>query len=334
MTRKNTGPSFSTIPRQNTDNDPARGVDLSVVIPLLNEEESLELLYTRVTEVLLSLDKTYEIIFVDDGGTDGSFAILEELHRKDNNIKVIQFRRNFGKSAALAAGFSEAEGGIIVTMDADLQDDPREIPRFLSKIEEGYDLVSGWKFPRRDPLSKTIPSKLFNLATRVVTGLKLHDSNCGFKAYRSEVVRQLEIYGGLHRYIAALAHWRGFRVGEIEVQHHPRQFGESKFGLARFSKGFFDLITALFLTQYVRRPLHLFGWFGVFSLAGGMLINIYLAVLWFTGHRPIGDRPLLMLGVLLVILGGQFFSFGLLAEMVTNILSSTTDDYSIRRKLL
>ncbi len=308
-------------------------MDLSVVVPLLNEEQNLLPLHAQLHSVLSALDRSFEIIFIDDGSTDDSFTILEKLHRESDHVKVLQFRRNFGRSAALSAGFSVAQGDVVITMDADLQDDPHEIPRFLSKLDEGYDLVSGWKHPRRDPLSKTVPSKLFNFVTRRITGVNLHDFNCGFKAYRNGVVRELEIYGELHRYILVLAHWKGYRIAEIKIHHHPRRFGRSKFGLNRFSRGFFDIVTVFFLTQYTRRPLHLFGWFGSLSFFAGLLINAYLTVLWLTGYRPIGNRPLLMLGVLLLIIGVQFFSLGLLAELITKALP-TSQDYSVRKKLL
>ncbi len=308
-------------------------MDLSVVVPLLNEEQNLLPLHAQLHSVLSALDRSFEIIFIDDGSTDDSFTILEKLHRESDHVKVLQFRRNFGRSAALSAGFSVAQGDVVITMDADLQDDPHEIPRFLSKLDEGYDLVSGWKHPRRDPLSKNVPSKLFNFVTRRITGVNLHDFNCGFKAYRNGVVRELEIYGELHRYILVLAHWKGYRIAEIKIHHHPRRFGRSKFGLNRFSRGFFDIVTVFFLTQYTRRPLHLFGWFGSLSFFAGLLINAYLTVLWLTGYRPIGNRPLLMLGVLLLIIGVQFFSLGLLAELITKA-SPTSQDYSVRKKLL
>lgn len=312
----------------------SNSLDLSLVIPLYDEEQSLRPLYARLSEILSDLDQSYEIIFIDDGSTDGSFAVLEELHEADDHVKVLGFRRNFGKSAALSAGFRQAVGEIIITMDADLQDDPEEIPHFLAAIAKGYDLVSGWKHPRQDPLSKKLPSWLFNWATRKLTGVRLHDFNCGFKAYRHEVVDEISIYGELYRYIAVLAHWRGFRVTEIKVRHHPRPFGRSKYGLSRFGRGFFDLITVFFLTQYTRRPLHLFGWLGMLSFSAGMVINFYLTILWFMGNRPIGNRPLLSLGVLLVVIGVQFVSFGLLAELIAKVSSSTDGDYSIGRKLL
>lgn len=307
--------------------------DISVIIPVYNEVESLRPLYQSATSVLRGLGHSYELLFIDDGSTDGSFDLLAELHAQDPLVQVIQFRRNFGKAAALSAGFAEARGDIVITMDADLQDDPQEIPRLLDKLAEGFDLVSGWKSPRRDPLTKTLPSWLFNWVTSMLSGIRLHDFNCGFKAYRREVVKEIHFYGELYRYIPVLAHWRGFQVTEVPVHHHHRRFGRSKFGTARFSRGFFDLITILYLTQYTRRPLHLFGWFGTLSFAAGVLINLYLTVLWFLGERPIGNRPLLTLGVLLMIIGIQFISFGLLAEMLISVSGKDVQDYSIKRRL-
>ncbi len=302
---------------------------VSLVIPVYNEAESLGPLYEEIVRAMSPLGREYEVIFVDDGSTDGSWEVIRGLVEGDTRVKGIRFRRNFGKAAALTAGFRAARGRYVVTLDADLQDDPAEIPRFLAKLEEGWDVVSGWKFPRRDPWTKTVPSRVFNWVTRTLTGVHLHDFNCGFKAYRSEVVREVRIYGMLYRYIAVLAHWRGFRVTEIKVHHRPRRYGRSKFGVGRFAVGFFDLITVLFLTQYTWRPLHLFGSLGLTSLALGTVINLYLTFLWFTGHRPIGNRPLLTLGVLLMIIGVQFISFGLLGEMIAH-MAPRDDAYAVR----
>ncbi len=307
-------------------------MDLSLVIPVYNEEESLTQLHREIHTALAPLGLTYEIIFVDDGSTDGSWSVIVNLAQEDPHVRGIRFRRNFGKAAALTAGFRAARGRYVITLDADLQDDPAEIPRFLSTLEEGWDVVSGWKFPRRDPWTKTVPSRIFNWATRTLTGVHLHDFNCGFKAYRAEVVREVRIYGMLYRYIAVLAHWRGFRVTEIKVHHRPRRYGKSKFGVGRFAVGFFDLITVLFLTQYTWRPLHLFGSLGLTSLGLGTLINLYLTLLWFTGHRPIGNRPLLTLGVLLMIIGVQFISFGLLGEMIAH-MAPREDEYAVREEI-
>ncbi len=307
-------------------------MDISVVIPLYNEAESLPDLYAQLTENLAGLGKSYEIIFVDDGSTDESFAVLQSLFEKDQHISVIQFRRNYGKAAGLAAGFEQAEGEIVFTLDADLQDDPIELPRFLAKLEEGYDLVLGWKFPRHDPITKTLPSLLANNTVRLSTGLDVHDMNSGYKAMRQVVAKELRLYGELHRYIPMLAHGRGFRVTEIKVRHHARKYGVSKYGAKRLARGLFDFVTVYFLTQFNRRPLHFFGWFGLLSFSLGMVINLYLTILWFSGEL-IGQRPLLTLGTLLVTIGAQFFSFGLLAEMFSSEVISRNRDYSIRTEL-
>lgn len=307
-------------------------MDISVVIPVYNEAESLVALHEQLGQSLAGVGGEYEIIFVDDGSRDGSFEVLEGLHQADGRVKVIQFRRNFGKSAALAAGFAEAQGEIIFTLDADLQDDPVEIPRFLEKLEQGYDLVTGWKFPRLDPLSKTLPSKLANFTIRTTSGIQIHDFNCGFKAMRREVAEEITLYGEMHRYIPVLAHQRGFRVGEIKVKHHPRRFGQSKYGIERLLRGLFDFMTVSFLTRFTRRPLHFFGWLGIISFSVGFLIDLYLVIVKLMGNL-IGDRPLLMLGTLLIIIGVQFVSFGLLAEMINLGTYSSERDYSIKKKL-
>lgn len=317
-----------------TDELTQSSIDISVVIPVLNEKDSLNILYDKLLSVLTGITDRFEIIFIDDGSTDGSSDILEALYERDNRVRVVQFRRNLGKSVALSVGFEESRGDIVVTMDADLQDEPEEIPRFLEAVAQGYDLVSGWKYPRLDPLSKTLPSLVFNRTVQLMTGLCLHDLNCGFKAYRHDVVNELRIYGELHRYIPVLAHWRGFKVTEIQVRHHPRQFGRSKYGLERFLRGFLDLMTVLFLNRYNRRPLHLFGWLGLSTFLAGFAIVAYLSVLWLEGVRPIGTRPLLSFGVLFLFMGVQFVSFGLLAEMVLqSMVLVTREDYPIKRKL-
>ncbi len=305
---------------------------ISFVIPAYNEEESLRELYERIIVNMEPTGHSCEIIFVDDGSTDKSLEVLTALHEEDSRVKVIQFRRNFGKAAALMAGFAQAEGEIIFTMDADLQDDPVEIPRFLEKLGDGYDLVTGWKYPRLDPITKTAPSKLANFAIRLGSGMDLHDFNCGYKAMRAEVARELKLYGELHRYIPVLANWRGFNVTEIKVKHHPRQFGKSKYGVRRLSRGLFDFITVVYLTRFTRRPLHFFGWMGLISLAFGLVIDGYLSVIWLMGE-PIGHRPLLTLGTLLIIIGAQFFTLGLLAEMVSYSILSREDEYTIRNIL-
>ncbi|HEX2174063.1 MAG TPA: glycosyltransferase family 2 protein [Dehalococcoidia bacterium] len=294
---------------------------LSILVPVLNEEATLVPLYRSLTTTLAG--EPYEIIFIDDGSTDRSRAVLAELALADPCVRVISFARNFGKSQALATGFRESRGEIVITLDADLQDDPAEIPKLIAGIDRGYDLVSGWKLHRRDPFDKVMPSRCFNWLTARLTGIRLHDFNCGFKAYRRQVVEQLQIYGELHRFIPALAYWQGFRVAEVPVVHHPRRFGASKFGARRFLAGFFDLFTVLFLTRFRNKPLHLFGSIGGLCLAVGFLINLHLSWLWLSG-QPIGTRPLLQLGVLLVVLGIQFGSIGLLAEMITRMAFRTT----------
>ena len=292
-------------------------LDLSIIIPVLDELGSLPDLYQKLTEVLQQINREYEIIFVDDGSSDGSAELCRSLVESDPRVTFIELRRNFGKATALQAGFQAAKGAIIITMDADLQDDPVEIPRFLEALEENVDLVSGWKKNRQDPLTKTLPSKFFNWVTSILTGIRLRDFNCGFKAYRREVVQSLDLYGELHRYIPVLAHASGFRTVEIPVNHHPRSYGRSKYSFERFLRGAFDLVTVLFLGTFKRRPLHLFGLIGIALFAVGFAIDLYLSLLWLTGTAWIGNRPLLIFGTLLIIVGIQVLIFGLLAEMVT-----------------
>jgi glycosyltransferase involved in cell wall biosynthesis len=290
---------------------------ISVVIPTFNEEESLPELCTMVVETVRKMHVPFEILFIDDGSSDNSLKVIEDLHQKYEQVKAVSFRRNYGKSEALNEGFRIAEGDIVITMDADLQDDPREIPRLVEKLN-GFDLVSGWKKKRHDPLKKIIPSKLFNFTTALLTGIRIHDFNCGLKAYRRDVIKDIPVYGELHRYLPVLAYWRGYSVGELIVQHHPRKFGITKYGWRRFFSGFFDLLTVLFLTRFRQRPLHLFGFFGLILFFFGFIISIYLSILWLQGY-PIGNRPLLFLGVLLIIVGMQSFSIGLIGEMLANI---------------
>jgi glycosyltransferase involved in cell wall biosynthesis len=315
----------------NQINPQKASMEVSILVPLFNEQENLESLLAKIQETMAPLGKRYEVIFVDDGSTDGSFQVLERLHAENEKVKAIQFRMNHGKSAALAVGFETACGEVIITMDADLQDDPAEIPNLLSKLREGYDLVSGWKFKRCDPLSKTIPSRLFNRVTALLSGIKIHDFNCGLKAYRREVTENIRVYGELHRYLPVLAYWRGFRIGEMKVHHHPRVHGKSKFGMSRFVKGFLDLLTVLFLTKYTRRPMHLYGVLGLVLFLTGLIINLHLTWLWL--HKVgIGRRPMLFLGVLLVIVGAQFLLMGLIGEMITS-QDRNRSDYSIKKML-
>ena len=289
---------------------------ISVVVPLRDEERTVALLYDEVRAALEPLARPWEVVYVDDGSTDGSWAALTLLHAAHENVRVVRLRRNFGKATALQAGFAEASGNVIVTMDADLQDDPAEIPRLLAKLDEGFDLVSGWKTRRRDPLSRRIVSKIFNSVTGWLSGVHLHDMNCGLKAYRAEAVRGVRLYGELHRFIPVLAHHRGFRVAELAVNHRAREHGRSRYGLERYVRGFLDLLTVSFLGRYRTRPLHLFGGLGLLlgSLGSGVLLYMVAIKI---GGEAIGGRPLLVLGVLLVVVGLQFFSLGLIAEMVT-----------------
>jgi glycosyltransferase involved in cell wall biosynthesis len=290
---------------------------ISVVVPVHNEERSVALLYDELRSALEPLRTPWEAIFVDDGSTDGSFAALTRLHNGTDNVRVVRLRRNFGKAAALRAGFDQAQGETVVTIDGDLQDDPAEIPRLLAKLDEGFDLVSGWKTRRRDPLSRRVLSRVFNRVTGWFSGVHLHDMNCGLKAYRAEVVHGLRLYGELHRFFPVLAHYRGFRIAELPVNHRPREHGRSRYGVERYLRGFLDLLTVSFIGRYRHRPLHLFGGLGLILGAFGTAILVYLTVLKALGNA-IGHRPLLLLGVLLVVIGMQFFSLGLISEMITS----------------
>lgn len=289
--------------------------EVSVVVPGLNEGESLGELAARIQQ---SLDgrRSYEIIFVDDGSTDNSWEVIGALGREDGRIKGIRLRKNFGKAMALSAGFQRARGAIIITMDADLQDDPADLPAFIDQIEGGMDVVVGWKVQRLDPSNRLILSRIFNGTVRRATGVKLHDMNCGFKGYRREVIRTIPVYGDLFRFIPAFAAWEGFRVTEVPVKHHARKYGHSRYGLERILRGFFDLLSVIFLTRYQRKPMHLFGLIGLLVGSVGFLTEMYLTVLWFRGHK-IGDRPLLLLGALEILVGIQFFSMGLIGEFLT-----------------
>ena len=307
-------------------------LEISIVVPVLNERESLPHLHKELTDTLQAVGKSYEIIFVDDGSSDGSVEVVRDIVANDDAVVLVELRRRFGKSTGLQAGFRVSRGEIVITLDADLQDDPKEIPRFLEALENDYDLVSGWKEDRKDPLMKTIPSKFFNFVTSKMSGLKLRDFNCGFKAYRREVIDDLNIYGELYRYIPVVVHAKGFRVGEISVSHRARQFGESKYGLERFIRGPLDLFTIMFLISFQKRPLHLFGPVGVLVGSIGLLVNGYLAILWLQG-QTIGSRPLLMLGTLMMIVGIQILVFGLLGEMIAAASYRSSDvEKLIRRK--
>lgn len=313
--------------------DHEHGLRVSVVIPVLDEEPSIEPLYDKLTEVLSDAGDSYEIIMVDDGSSDDSFNIMKRLHQRDReHVRVIQFRRNFGKTAALAAGFKQARGDVVITMDGDLQDDPTEIRVLLDELDRGYDLVGAWRRSRQDPLSKTLPSRLFNTVVSALTGVRMHDLNCGFKAYRREVTGDLKLYGELHRFIPVLAHWQGYRVGEAQVVHQPRKYGKSKYGPKRLGRGFLDFLTVLFLTHYLKRPIHFFGTIGVLLFLCGFGMGLYLTWLWLFGGG-IGWRPLLFVGILFMIVGVQMASIGLLGEMIRNFAYEPEQEYSIRRVL-
>ncbi len=305
---------------------------ISFVIPFLDEEPTLKELCERIAAATRPLGRPFEVIFVDDGSRDQGAALVAELAAAHpGEVKLVELRGNFGKSAALAAGFEHASGDVVFTLDADLQDDPKEIPRFLQALEGGLDVVSGYKQTRHDPWHKVIPSRIFNWLVRRMTGVPLHDINCGFKCYRAEVLGDVRVYGELHRFIPALAAWNRYRVGEIPVEHHPRRFGVSKFGVGRFFRGLMDLFTVTFLLKFDRKPLHFFGWLGAVAFLAGLVICGSLTAVWF-GGQSIGQRPLLMLGVLLIVIGVQILATGLLAELIVHVAGDARP-YRIRRML-
>jgi glycosyltransferase involved in cell wall biosynthesis len=303
--------------RWGLDND--RKYSVSVVIPIYNEGESLDELYERLTAVLERTAKGHELIFIDDGSVDNSLGKIRNLKEKDTRVKIISFTKNYGKSPALSEGFKAARGEIVVTIDADLQDNPDEIPVLIGKIDEGYDLVSGWKQDRKDPISKTLPSKLFNAVTSLVSGIKLHDFNCGLKAYRNDVVKRIQVYGELHRFIPVLAGWEGYRIGEVKVSHFERRFGSSKYGTKRFLNGLFDLMTVMFITRKSTTPLHLFGRIAFFFFTVGGLINMYFLIQWIMG-KGLHVRPLMVLGLIMVVISIQIGSIGLVAELLSSTM--------------
>ncbi|MBI5137828.1 MAG: glycosyltransferase family 2 protein [Nitrospirae bacterium] len=289
---------------------------ISYVIPLLNERPSLEELYRRIRAATEALGHGFEIVFVDDGSSDGSFDLIRTLHRADGRVRALRFGRNRGKSDALQAGFAAARGEIVVTMDADLQDDPDEVGKLLAALEaDGLDLVSGWKATRHDPAEKRIFSKIFNGVTSRFSGVRLHDFNCGFKAYRRVVTDSFRVYGEMHRFLPVLAHWNGFRVGEVAVRHHPRRYGRSRFGASRIVKGLFDFTTVMFLVKFEKRPLHLFGSIGLACLALGGGISLWFVLRWLLGEAMY-MRPIMIGGWVLMVIGIQFVSMGLLGEML------------------
>jgi glycosyltransferase involved in cell wall biosynthesis len=301
-----------------------------VVIPVFNEVDSVPQLVAELGRVLSASGEPYEIFFIDDGSTDGTFEAIARASESEPAVRAIRFRRNYGKSAALAAAFREARGDLVVTIDGDLQDDPAEIPNLIARLDEGYDLVSGWKRKRRDPWSKRFPSRIYNFVTRLISGLKIHDFNCGLKVYRREVTETLDVYGDLHRYLPALAHWAGFRVTETPVVHHPRRHGVTKFGRARYLNGLLDLLGVMFLHSSERSPLHLFGRFGIFSGAVGFVICAFFLAQWI-GGSPLRVRPLMLFGVVLIILGMQFISLGFLGELIAKERGSRP--YPIRDRI-
>ncbi len=313
------------------EGDGPPGPDLSLVIPVYEEEDSLPELAEGIRRHTEGVGLTFEVWFVDDGSTDRSWEVIGRLHEADPRFGGIRFRRNYGKSAALAVGFERAAGRYVITMDSDLQDDPAEIPSLVALLEEGNDLVSGWKQTRHDPLSKTIPSRFFNSVTRALSGIPLHDFNCGLKAYRCEVVKSVRVYGELHRYIPVLARWEGYRrIVEKPVRHHARKFGRTKFGFERFVRGFLDLISVMFLTRFAVRPMHFFGTLGTLAFLGGVFINLWLTIDKYVLGNPIGSRPLLFLGMLMILFGAQMFTTGLLGEMIIRPSMEQTSSYQIR----
>ncbi|MCI0645226.1 MAG: glycosyltransferase family 2 protein [Chloroflexi bacterium] len=311
-------------------------MDISVIIPTHNEEGNLALLHQRLTTTLFQLGCLYELVFVDDGSTDRSLEVLEQTYTSDRqHVKVIKLQRNYGKTTALVAGFQLASGNVLITMDADLQDDPADIPAMLEELNKGYDLVVGWRKERMDRARKRLSSRIFNLAVSRAAGLYLHDFNCGFKVYRRQVLESVRLYSDLHRYIPVLAAWQGFRVSERPVTHHPRHSGVSKYGTGRIARGFMDLVMVLFIVRYLRHPLRLFGWLGFFIFSAGGVINVYFAFLWllrFWGLAevpPIGTRPLFSVAILAMILGVQLISIGLLGEMIRYFSYEPKSEYAV-----
>lgn len=318
----------------------ARSSRVSFVIPAMDEEESLGTLHSEITRVCAENGLDHQIIFIDDGSTDGTWAVIEGLVQQHESTQAVRFRRNFGKSDALAAGFATANGEIVLTMDADLQDDPNEIPRFLDKLDEGYDVVSGWKRVRHDPWHKVLPSRVFNWLVSRLTGVKLHDHNCGFKAYRREIFDEVELYGERHRFVPVLAAARGWTVGEIEVEHHARKFGRSKYGLSRLVKGFLDLLTIYLLTGFSSRPLHLIGTAGILFFSAGSVGLMYLTLIRIISHHSeqmqdvhLHEKAIFYYCILSLIVGAQFLLSGLLAELIVSRTSGSNRPYSISQRI-
>ena len=309
---------------------------ISTVVPVLNEADSIEALHTELDAVALEQGYKLDVVFVDDGSTDSSWEVIQRLAAKDPRVHGVRFRRNFGKAAAMSAGFRAAQGDLIMTLDADLQDDPKEIPRFLAKLREGFDVVSGYKQVRHDPWHKVYPSRIFNWLVRRMTGVQLHDINCGMKCYRREVIGEVRLYGEMHRFVPVLAAARGFRIGEIVIAHRPRKFGCSKYGAHRFLKGFLDLLTVVFLTGFSQRPQHLLGTIGLGSFVLGFLGMSYLSVMWIVSRLFIGiedwhvsQTAMLYYSLGALLLGGQMLSLGFLAELIASHAGRDSDNYSV-----
>ncbi len=329
-------PAQPTINHHHPFAEPPAPLQVSIVVPIYNEEESIPHLYQRLTEELEQLAITYEIIAIDDGSKDRSFALLQALAAADPRLRVVRFRRNFGQTAAFSAGFDRARGEYIITIDADLQNDPADIERLLDKANEGYDVVSGWRENRQDPYwNRRLPSQIANRLISVATGVYLHDYGCSLKVYRTDVVRNIQLYGELHRFIPAIASWQGVAVTELPVNHYARQYGKSKYGISRIVRVLLDLITVRFLLSYATRPMQIFGLFGLLSILLGTLTGLYLVALKLFLNQSIGDRPLLLLAVVLVILGFQFLSMGLIGELVVRTYFETQGKpiYVVRQEL-
>jgi len=313
------------------------GIDLSIVIPVYNERESIPKLYEELDKTLSEMPLKYEVLLIDDGSTDGTFDELKKIHEKNNLFKVIRFRRNFGQTAALSAGFDFAKGDIIVTLDADLQNDPRDIPLLLEKINEGYDIVSGWRVNRKDKaLTRKFPSMVANKIISKLTGVHLHDYGCTLKAYRKEVVKNIELYGEMHRYIPAIASWMGVSVAEVPVRHHSRKYGKSKYGISRTIKVTLDIITVKFFLSYSQKPIQIFGLLGLFSSTIGFILTVYLIIMRVFFKVPLSDRPLFILSIFMIFIGIQLITMGLLAEILMRIHHEVGKEatYTIRETLL
>ncbi len=307
-------------------------MELSIVVPAYNEEKNVIAVYNSLVHNLADVKKEYEIIFINDGSTDSTLDELKNLRDKDKRVKILSFTKNFKKGSALAAGLKRASGNIVITMDSDMQDNPNEIPKLLSKLEEGYDMVVGWKYPRKDPLNKILASKVFNFLVRVLTKIKIHDCDSNFRAMRKNVIPHLEIYSGLYRYIPVIAHQNGFKVTEVKVKHFPRLHGKSKYNLSRMYTGIFDLITIKFLLEYNKRPLHFFGSIGSLLSFSGLITGFYLLYLKIFLGQSIGQRPLLILTILLIFMGMQFISIGLIGEMIANISQKKKEGHIIEEE--